>query len=65
MAAQNLGGRRQAEFDLLEEDSTWGKALARYRKQGMDEMEIDKYRQDFANKQRAKVKSLASKSKRK
>jgi len=58
----DMAGRRKEEFDIMAEDSTWGKALARYRKKGMSEEDIDAYRQAFAERQRAGVKSLASRS---
>jgi len=58
--------RKTQEFDLMHEDSPWGKALARFKKQGMSSSEIDKQRQAYQKRMAMEnITSLQSKSKKK
>jgi hypothetical protein len=63
---QSYSGKNNTLFDLDEEEknSSWYKALTKYRTQGMAEDEIDKYRQAYQKKfGLGMVKTLMSKSK--
>ncbi len=52
----------------MADNSAWSKALARYRKRGLSEQQIDTYRQAWQEGQKKKaagpVNSLSSKSKK-